>query len=127
MAQDTTGEYYTVAQAAEALGVSVSTIWRWIKAQRLPALRLGPKSIRVRRQDVEAELRHVATASRFHVIRTDPRDIRPLTAEEANAARAVFARMDANREAIFRRRKGRLLPDSTALIRSEREKRSRRI
>jgi excisionase family DNA binding protein len=46
-------EYYTVGEAAEVLDVSRATIWRWIDAGRLPAYRLGPKSIRIRRADLE--------------------------------------------------------------------------
>lgn len=50
-------DYYTVAEAAEVLGVSPSTIWRWIKSRRLPAYRVGPKNIRIEKTDVEAAIR----------------------------------------------------------------------
>ncbi|MDD2604159.1 MAG: helix-turn-helix domain-containing protein [Desulfobacteraceae bacterium] len=33
--------FYKVAEAAEALGVSVSTVRRWIKSGRLPALKVN--------------------------------------------------------------------------------------
>jgi excisionase family DNA binding protein len=46
--------YYTVPEAARVLGVSRATVWRWIKAERLPAQRVGPRILRVRRADVEA-------------------------------------------------------------------------
>src|SRR5439155_26064053 len=50
------GQLCTVAEAARVLDVHPSTIWRWIEAERLPAYRLGPKTIRIKRQDLEAIL-----------------------------------------------------------------------
>jgi excisionase family DNA binding protein len=46
--------YYTVAGAARLLHVSPSTVWRWIAAGRLPAKRLGPKTIRIASEDLIA-------------------------------------------------------------------------
>lgn len=46
-------DYYTVAQAAEMLEVSTTTVWRWIKAELLPAYRAGPKNLRIKKQDLE--------------------------------------------------------------------------
>jgi excisionase family DNA binding protein len=48
--------FYSVAEAADALGVSPSTIWRWIRDRRLPAYRVGPRTIRIKPEDVEALL-----------------------------------------------------------------------
>jgi excisionase family DNA binding protein len=45
-------DYYTVAQAAKVLAVSPSTIWRWIKADILPAYRVGPRKIRIKKEDL---------------------------------------------------------------------------
>src|SRR5438067_265417 len=56
MAKTRDGQLYTVAEAARVLDVSPSTVWRWIEAHKLPAYRLGPRSIRIRKQDVEAAL-----------------------------------------------------------------------
>jgi excisionase family DNA binding protein len=36
------------------LDVSPSTVWRWIDARRLPAVRVGMRKIRIRSADVEA-------------------------------------------------------------------------
>jgi excisionase family DNA binding protein len=47
-------EYCTVAEAALILHVSSSTVWRWIDSGILPAFRLGPKNIRIRKADLEA-------------------------------------------------------------------------
>lgn len=46
--------YYSVADAARVLGVSSSSIWRWIESGRLPAARVGPKSIRISREALQA-------------------------------------------------------------------------
>src|SRR5262245_26394036 len=49
--------YVTVAQAAKLLGVSPSTVWRWIDARKLPAYRIGPRGIRIREEDLQAAIR----------------------------------------------------------------------
>lgn len=54
MAAEQEKTYCNVAEAARFLGVSETTIWRWIKQQRLPAYRVGPKTIRIKRADLEA-------------------------------------------------------------------------
>ncbi|HET8631883.1 MAG TPA: GAF domain-containing protein [Thermomicrobiales bacterium] len=45
--------YYSIAQAAALLGVSRVTVWRWIRAGRLPSARLGRRTTRIRREDLE--------------------------------------------------------------------------
>ena len=47
-------EYYTVFEAAEVLDVSRTTIWRWIEEGRLAAYRVGARTIRIRKRDLEA-------------------------------------------------------------------------
>jgi excisionase family DNA binding protein len=42
----------TVTEACRLLKVHRTTIWRWIRAGRLPAYRLGPRELRLRRDDV---------------------------------------------------------------------------
>ncbi len=49
-------EWYTIEQAAEWLQVSTKTIRRYIEAGSLPAVNLGGRAIRIRRQDLEAWL-----------------------------------------------------------------------
>ena len=45
--------YYNISQAASLLGVSRMSIWRWIRAGRLPVARLGHRTTRIRREDLE--------------------------------------------------------------------------
>ncbi len=45
-------DYYTVAEVAEILDVSHSTVWRWIRAGRLPAYRVGARNLRIRQRDL---------------------------------------------------------------------------
>jgi PAS domain S-box-containing protein/excisionase family DNA binding protein len=45
--------YYSISQAAALLGVSRVTIWRWIRANRLPVYRLGHRTARIKREDLE--------------------------------------------------------------------------
>ena len=53
------GEYYTAAEAARALRVSRTTIWRWIGEGRLAAYQVGGRTLRIRRDDVKKALRPV--------------------------------------------------------------------
>ncbi len=53
MAKDATrSRFLTVAEVAEELRVSSMTVYRLIKSEQLPAIRVG-KSLRIREDDVE--------------------------------------------------------------------------
>jgi PAS domain S-box-containing protein/excisionase family DNA binding protein len=45
--------YYSVSQAASLLGVSRMSIWRWVRAGRLPVARFGHRTARIRREDLD--------------------------------------------------------------------------
>lgn len=49
-------EWLTIEQAAEWLQVSTKTIRRYIESGSLPAVNLGGRAIRIRRQDLDAWL-----------------------------------------------------------------------
>jgi excisionase family DNA binding protein len=51
------GELLTTKRVAELLGVSQSTVERWIKLDQLPAIRLPSGHYRVRRGALEKYLR----------------------------------------------------------------------
>jgi excisionase family DNA binding protein len=44
----------TVPEAAAVLKVSPVTVSRWLRQGRLPAYRLGPRAVRIRRADLQA-------------------------------------------------------------------------
>jgi len=75
--------FYSVAEAALVLGVSPSTVWRWIDAGKLPAYRVGPKNIRIRRGDLHATVRPARTgAEEVSTMATEQLDRTPPTAAE---------------------------------------------
>lgn len=57
-------EGYSVMEVSRALGVSRNTIYRWIKAGKLPALRIGVKYI-ITDRDIE-ELMRVYKVKTIH-------------------------------------------------------------
>src|SRR3990172_9009409 len=70
MSESSTSQFYTVSAAARILEVSPSTIWRWIQSQKLPAYRVGPKKIRIRKEDLGLVIKP-ARAGRGEVLKAD--------------------------------------------------------
>ena len=56
--------YYSITEAAQVLGVSRVSIWRWIRDGRLSVLRVGQRTTRIRRQDVDRLLSAPGPADR---------------------------------------------------------------
>ena len=54
--KDTTPEYLTRKETAEMLGVSLPTLHSYVKKGYLPAHRVGEKTVRFKREDVEKAL-----------------------------------------------------------------------
>ncbi len=116
-------EYYTVAEAAEELDVSRSTVWRWIAAKRLPAQRVGDRKIRINKQDL-ANIVRPARADETGT-RASPSGyvFVPPSPEELARRREVVQRIMMNRE-------GRSIAPLTSVdligqVREEREERYR--
>lgn len=87
--------YYTIAGAARHLHVSPSTVWRWIAAGRLPAKRLGPKTIRISPEDLAALERPVRASQNgtsMGIEQFKQRLATPPTPEELARRQAVIAR-----------------------------------
>jgi excisionase family DNA binding protein len=124
------GDFYTVAEAADELGISPSTVWRWIQSEKLPAYRVGPKAIRIKKTDLASAVRPAGPSRKevsaidqsMTIVRTD---IKPLTKAEIQRGLAALAEAKALRQALLRRRKGKPLPSSWQIIRRAREERSR--
>ncbi|HEX5479509.1 MAG TPA: helix-turn-helix domain-containing protein [Dehalococcoidia bacterium] len=123
------GDFCTVAEVADMLGVSASTVWRWVDSGKMPAVRVGPKAIRIRREDAEAAVRPVEFEpdSGIESAESLRAQLRPLTEAEKQRALEAFEAAVRIGEEIHARRKGRRLPDSAAIIRAAREERSRRL
>ncbi|MDO8691519.1 MAG: helix-turn-helix domain-containing protein [Dehalococcoidia bacterium] len=116
MPETSASQFYSVSAAARMLDVSPSTVWRWIEAEKLPAYRVGPKKIRIRKEDLEAAIR--PARARRGEVRTDKERIvfEPPTDEELERRQALVSRMLA-------KRKERVIAPRTAadLVRKARE------
>jgi excisionase family DNA binding protein len=77
-------EWLTIEQVAEWLQVSTRTIRRYIEDGSLPAVNLGGRAIRIRRQDLEAWLENrrvepgVSIRKQDHLVRRERRRQRKL-------------------------------------------------
>jgi len=100
-------EYYTVREAAEALRVSIPTVWRWVRSGQLQAYRVGKRSIRIRKGDLGA-------------MTTPAEPPAPHASDLVNELRDLQAK-------ILARRGGVPLPSSVPLIREARRERSERL
>ena len=49
--------YYSVSEVAALLGVSRVSVWRWISSGDLPVTRLGHRTVRIKREDLQKILR----------------------------------------------------------------------
>ena len=107
-------EYCTIAEAALLLHESRPTVWRMVKSGRLPAYRIGRRSIRIRRTDLG---RVVEPASE----RQWPADIPGLQVisqgDSTISADELIAKLRALREELLERRGGRPFSSSVPLIR----------
>ncbi len=119
------GDLLTIPEAAAALKVSPVTIARWLKQGRLPAYRMGPRAVRIRREDLMAVL---TPSGHAETSRTEPESGSagsdeqhgngavhelPLTpAMSLSVAERLAALREAEglRERILARRKGVQLP-----------------
>lgn len=111
-------ELLTIKEAAALLKMSTVTVSRWLKQGRLVGYKVGPRSIRLRRCDVEALLEPTEIKG------ANAQDLPPLTDEEVARRNEVIRRMDELRERMFQERGGTLMPSSVDLIREERNRRS---
>jgi len=100
-------EYYTVREAADALRVSVPTVWRWVRSGQLAAYRVGKRSIRIRKSDLGGM-------------------IEPAEPPASNTSNLV-ERLRQLQAKILARRGGVPLPSSVPLIREMRRERSERL
>jgi excisionase family DNA binding protein len=132
-AETHSGSFLSVAEAARRLRVSHSTLWRWIGAGRLPAYRIGPKTLRIKEEDLAgvvqpagARRKEVTPVHQPSSIRTTL-EISPLTDEERRSGLEVLEQIDALQAKMLAERGGQPFPSSIDLIRQMREERSRQL
>jgi prophage regulatory protein len=64
MEQDSTTRWFTVSQVANRFGVSVATVWRWVRQGNFPSpVKISERSTRWRRSDIEAHEQRLDGAS----------------------------------------------------------------
>ena len=113
--------YATVAEAARLLRVSVPTIWRWIDSGRLPAYRVGGRSIRIRTVDLASLVRPARTQKMKE--RTMADNVIHLGDRTVDPGRLVEALLEGQAR-ILARRRGKPLKPSAPLIRQARRERA---
>lgn len=123
-------EPLTIAEAAELVKVDPSTIRRWITSGRHRALRLGPRTVRVRRADLDAAPEHDQrpTSDGRDIVGDNGRDPVPvpLTAEERRRGLEALERLR-QLQAEQVEKYGAVETPSWELLRQIREERSRYI
>ncbi len=96
MAADLDSELLTIAEAAKLLKISTVTLARWLKQGRLPAYHVGPRAVRIRRQDLAAMLRPTGTSRKEGPMRIEQFKqtlATPPTPEELARRQALVARI----------------------------------
>lgn len=124
---ETETDLLTISEAAKLLKISTVTIHRWLKQGRLPAYQVGPRYIRIRRQDLAKVLTPVARREGEAMTEVMPvrTTVRPLTEKQVQQRLEAIKQSEALIERMRARRGGKPLPSSWRLIRQAREERSR--
>jgi excisionase family DNA binding protein len=126
-------EYLTVPEAATALRVSASTIWRWIDGGRLPAYRVGRRKVRVKSADLAALItsarpRDEQRALMISIEQRRGQLARSLTSAEKDRALAAMDAIEAlDREILDRHGQDQFVPSSADLLNEVREERAREL
>jgi excisionase family DNA binding protein len=94
-------DYYTVAEAAQRLNVSHSTVWRWVRSGKLPAYRVGSRNIRIKQSELDKMVEEVHAEPDWKNMTFEERRrylLRPPTEEELRRRRDAFERTQRNRK-----------------------------
>jgi excisionase family DNA binding protein len=129
-------KYITIAEAAELLGVSRSTLWRWIDQGMLSAYRFGQRRVLIRQADLKELISPVREASpargaegagMTELERQRERLGRPLSTQEQKKALAVLEAAERFSTRLRERRGGELFSDSAEILRGMRDERSQEL
>lgn len=121
-------EWLTVAEAAALLRVGKSAVKRLIERGRIPVFHLGPRKVRLRREDVEAVLTTVVPpeGQRYDAdIYGIP--MKPLTPEEKVEQLALIEELRRFQEEVAARHGVKQFSSSVPIIRRDRLLRSKRL
>jgi excisionase family DNA binding protein len=131
MASDTDSELLTISEAAKLLRISTITLHRWLKQGRLPAYRIGPKAMRIRRADLERVLVPVQRSEPETVSappsEAPPERFGPVTSAQRLKRRAALAASERLLQQMRERRGGEFYEESWPMIREARDERSRQL
>lgn len=135
MADATQEDFLTVPETAELLKVSAVTVSRWLKDGRLPAYKVGPRAVRIRRVDLD-QLLVPAAAEGAKTAGTSTADEGARQASSAghmgahettDEQWAVLEEMAALRDRIGTRRKGQTFASASDDLTKARQKRRKRL
>ncbi len=87
----------SVPEAARLLGISRTTVSRWIGAGKLPAYRVGPKNIRIKKEDLEKVVQPARPAQQKGGSTMERIQIKRASKEEITRRQALVQRILANR------------------------------
>ncbi len=136
--------FYTISEAARVLEVSRSTVWRWVRSGYLAARRIGPRTIRINREEVDRFMRpaqddgresrrtpEAVVRSSPDVVNESPRlrkdlKVEPPPDEVVKKRLAALEKLKELNDIWLARRGGKPFPPSWPLIRRERQRLSRR-
>ncbi len=131
MSEQDRDDLLTIPEAAEMLRVSAVTVSRWLKQGRLPAYRVGPRAVRIRRMDIDQVLAPTMTMEGVTEQGAGSGSIRPVSvADDALSSReerlAVNDEVMALRDRILARRKGQTFASAADDLSKTRQKRGKR-
>lgn len=120
--------YLSVTAAAVQLGVSPSTLWRWIKKGLLPAYRFGYRRVLLKRDDLNLLTTPVGGKKGESMLDAERQRLaRPLITHEQTLAQAALAAAQELRQDLLAQRGGVRFPSSAQALDQLREERSEHL